>query len=414
VTTEAPSPTLADVVAVLERMYDPRWAREWDAVGLVCGDPEAPVRRVLLAVDPAPPVIEEALTWRADLLLTHHPLLLRPVHGVPATSPKGRVVHQLVRGGCALYTAHTNADVAAPGVSDALARVLGLTDLVPLSADGADPMDKIVTFVPETAVEKVIDALAAAGAGELGEYQRCAWTATGTGTFVQGPPPLPLIGMSQESGDAGDDDEPDDPRAVDREPGERETVEERRIEMVVPRQRRSAALAALRVAHPYSEPAVDVYELASWSGPRGVGRVGTLGTPTSLREFAMLVAEALPGTAQGVRVAGEPTSTVQRVAVCGGAGDSLFDAVRDSGADVFVTADLRHHPASELRDLAGEGPPYLVDVAHWASEWPWLAGVSNRLEGAMDELGRPIEVHVSTRTTDPWTFRLPSPGGVVR
>jgi dinuclear metal center YbgI/SA1388 family protein len=413
VTSEAPSPTLADVVAVLERMYDPRWARDWDAVGLVCGDPEAPVRRVLLAVDPAPAVVEEALTWRADLLITHHPLLLRPVHGVPATSQKGRVVHQLVRGGCALYTAHTNADVAAPGVSDALARVLGLTDLVPLSADEADPVDKIVTFVPEAAVEKVIDALAAAGAGELGEYRRCAWTATGTGTFIQGPPPEPLFGMS------ADDDEADaEARPVpvhgDREPGERETVDERRVEMIVPRQRRSAALAALRVAHPYAEPAVDVYEIAAWSGPRGVGRVGTLGTPTSLREFAMLVAEALPGTAQGVRVAGEPTASVQRVAVCGGSGDSLFDAVRAAGADVFVTADLRHHPAAELRDRAGEGPPYLVDVAHWASEWPWLAGVSNRLEGAMDELGRPVEVHVSAKTTDPWTFRLPSPGGVVR
>lgn len=416
-TTEAPSPTLGDVVAVLERMYDPSWARDWDAVGLVCGDPETPVRRVLLAVDPAPPVIEEALAWRADLIVTHHPLLLRPVHGVPASTQKGRVVHQLVRGGCALYTAHTNADVAAPGVSDALARVLGLTDLVPLSADDADPMDKIVTFVPEAAVEKVIDALAAAGAGELGEYQRCAWTATGTGTFVQGPPPAPLFGMvaDGEEGEGG-------PAAhtghrahhPDREPGERESVDERRVEMVVPRRRRGSALAALRLAHPYADPAIDVLELAPWSGPRGIGRVGTLGTPTSLREFAMLVAEALPGTAQGVRVAGEPTSVVQRVAVCGGAGDSLFDAVRGSGADVFVTADLRHHPASELRDRAGEGPPYLVDVAHWASEWPWLAGVANRLEGAMDELGRPIEVHVSTKTTDPWTFRLPSPGGVVR
>jgi putative NIF3 family GTP cyclohydrolase 1 type 2 len=204
------------------------------------------------------------------------------------------------------------------------------------------------------------------------------------------------------------------PAAGGREPGERETVDERRVEMIVPRQRRPAALAALRVAHPYADPAVDVYELATWSGPRGVGRVGTLGTPTSLREFAMLVAEALPGTAQGVRIAGEPTASVQRVAVCGGSGDSLFDAVRAAGADVFVTADLRHHPASELRDRAGEGPPYLVDVAHWASEWPWLAGVANRLEGAMDDLGRPVEVHVSAKTTDPWTFRLPSPGGVVR
>nr|WP_269327339.1 Nif3-like dinuclear metal center hexameric protein [Kineosporia mesophila] len=392
VTSEAVSPSLSDVIAVMERMYDPAWARDWDAVGLVCGDPGAQVRRILLAIDPAPAVIEEALAWRADLLITHHPLLLRGVHGVPVTTPKGRTIHQLIRGGCALYTAHTNADAAAPGVSDALARVLGLTDLVPLSADPADPVDKLVTFVPETAVEKVLDALSAAGAGEIGEYGRCAWTAVGTGTFVPGSGAGPAVGS----------------------PGERQTVEERRIEMVLPRRRRHEALAALRTAHPYEEPAVDLYELAAWSRPRGIGRVGTLEQPTSLREFAMLVAEALPSTSQGVRVAGDPTAEVRRVAVCGGAGDSLFDAVRAADADVYVTADLRHHPASEARDTAGDGPPYLVDVAHWASEWPWLAGVSNRLEGALADAGQPVEVLVSTRSTDPWTFRVPSPGSMVR
>ena len=390
--TDSSPASLSDVVAVLERMYDPAWARDWDAVGLVCGDPGAPVRRVLLAVDPSPSVVEEAIGWKADLLLTHHPLMLRGVHGVPATAPKGRAVHSLIKADCALYTAHTNADVAAPGVSDALARVLGLTDLVPLTADPADPVDKLVTFVPESAVEKVIDALSAAGAGELGEYERCAWTTVGTGTFIPGSAAVPVIGV----------------------PGEREAVEERRLEMIVPRVRRHEALAALRTAHPYQEPAVDLYELASWSGPRGIGRVGTLEKGTTLREFAMLVAEALPATAQGVRVAGEPNAEVHRIAVCGGSGDSLFDAVRAAGADAYVTADLRHHPASEVRDLAGEGPPYLVDVAHWASEWPWLAGVANRLEGAMDGLGTPIEVLVSTKCTDPWLFRVPSPGGMVR
>jgi dinuclear metal center YbgI/SA1388 family protein len=383
---------LADVVTVLERMYDPSWARDWDAVGLVCGEPSAPVRRILLAVDPAPSVIEEALSWRADLLITHHPLLFKGVHAVAATNPKGRAVHQLIRAGCALYTAHTNADVAAPGVSDALARVLGLTDLVPLSADPADPIDKLVTFVPESAVEKVIDALAGAGAGEIGDYSRCAWTAVGTGTFVPGAGAVPAIGTH----------------------GEREVVEERRVEMVLPRQRRHEAIAALRTAHPYETPAFDLFELVSWSGPRGIGRVGTLEASTSLREFAMLVAEALPGTAQGVRIAGEPTAEVRRVAVCGGSGDSLFDAVREAEADVYVTADLRHHPASDVRDLAGDGPPYLVDVAHWASEWPWLAGVSNRLEGALMDAGTPVEVLVSVRSTDPWIFRVPSPGGMVR
>ncbi len=391
-TNEPSPPSLADVVSVLERMYDPTWARDWDAVGLVCGEPTAPVRRVLLAIDPAPSVIEEALTWRADLLITHHPLLLKGVHGVAATTPKGRAVHQLIRGGCALYTAHTNADVAAPGVSDALARVLGLTDLVPLSADPADPIDKIVTFAPESSAEKVIDALAGAGAGEIGDYERCSWTTAGIGGFVPTANATPTIGT----------------------PGEHSEVEERRVEMVLPRHRRTEALAALRAAHPYDQPLVDVYELAAWSGPRGIGRVGTLETSTSLREFAMLVAEALPGTAQGVRIAGDPTAEVRRVAVCGGSGDSLFDAVREAGADVYVTADLRHHPASEVRDRAGEGPPYLVDVAHWASEWPWLAGVSNRLEGALMDTGTPVEVLVSVRSTDPWIFRVPSPGGMVR
>jgi dinuclear metal center YbgI/SA1388 family protein len=392
VTNEPSAPSLADVVTVLERMYDPSWARDWDAVGLVCGDPSAPVRRILLAVDPAPSVIEEALAWRADLLITHHPLLFKGVHAVAATTPKGRAVHRLIRAGCALYTAHTNADVAAPGVSDALARVLGLTDLVPLSADPADPIDKLVTFVPESAVEKVIDALAGAGAGEIGDYSRCAWTSVGTGTFMPAAGALPAIGT----------------------PGEREAVDERRVEMVLPRHRRLEAITALRSAHPYQTPAVDLFELVSWSSPRGIGRVGTLEASTSLREFAMLVAEALPGTAQGVRIAGEPTAEIRRVAVCGGSGDSLFDAVRESEADVYVTADLRHHPASDVRDLAGDGPPYLVDVAHWASEWPWLAGVSNRLEGALMDVGKPVEVLVSVRSTDPWIFRVPSPGGMVR
>jgi dinuclear metal center YbgI/SA1388 family protein len=388
--TDVRIPVVADVIGVLEQMYDPAWARDWDAVGLVCGDPQAPVRRVLLAVDPVGVVVDEALGWHADLLLSHHPLLLRGVHGVSAETAKGRIVHQLIRGGCALYTAHTNADVASPGVSDALARILGLTDLEPLSADPVDPVDKIVTFVPEDHADKLIDAIAAAGAGDVGEYSRVAWTSVSTGTL--------LAGTAEESGAAG----------------VREEVAQRRVEAVLPRSRRASVIAALRTAHPATEVAFDVYEMAAWSGPRGIGRVGRLSAATTLREFAMLVAEALPASHQGVRIAGDPTAEVSRVAVCGGAGDTLFDAVRACGAEVYVTADLRHHPASEQRENAGDGPPYLVDVAHWSSEWPWLAGVANRLQGALEAAGTPIEVHVSAKCTDPWTFRVPCPGGVVR
>ncbi|WP_406566979.1 Nif3-like dinuclear metal center hexameric protein [Actinoallomurus rhizosphaericola] len=262
--------TLADIITILEDRYDPAWAESWDAVGLVCGDPDAEVRRVLFAVDPVSDVVDEALDWRADLIVTHHPLLLRPVHGVPATTPKGRAVHRLITAGAALYTAHTNADVADPGVSDALARAVGLTG--------------------------------------------------------------PLRPLSPSA---------DDPR-------------------------------------------------------RGLGRVGELPAPVTLREFADAAAKSLPATAAGLRVAGDPEAPVRTVAVCGGAGDSLLGAARAVGADVYLTADLRHHPASEFRE---DGSTALVDAAHWATEWPWLGDAA----ALVRQTG--VETRISTVVTDAWTFR---------
>ncbi|HEX4698348.1 MAG TPA: Nif3-like dinuclear metal center hexameric protein, partial [Actinomycetes bacterium] len=153
---------LADVVAVLDRLYDPRWAADWDAVGLVTGDPDQPVRRVLLAVDPVQAVVDEAVAWGADLLVTHHPLLLRGVHSVATSHPKGRAVTALVRAGVALQVAHTNADVADPGVSDALGAAIGLQDLRPLQRQTGTAGDKLITFVPADAVDAVLDALSAA------------------------------------------------------------------------------------------------------------------------------------------------------------------------------------------------------------------------------------------------------------
>ena len=383
-----PAPALGTVTAVLERLYPAAGAESWDAVGLVCGDPGQPVRRVLLAVDPTAAVVDEALTWGADLLVVHHPLLLRGVHGVPASTPKGRIVHRLVRAGCGLFVAHTNADSASPGVSDALARVLGLADLRPLQPRGAGALDKVVVFVPTADADPLVDALAAAGAGTIGDYSRCAWTTTGTGTFRPEQGADPSVGVV----------------------GEVARVPETRVEMVLPRARREAVVRALRASHPYEEPAFDVLELSDPGRDTGLGRVGRLETALTLEQFAALVATALPPTVQGVRVAGPPHAPVERVAVCGGAGDDLFDQVRASGADAYVTADLRHHPASEAREAAGDGPPYLVDVAHWASEWPWLAGCESRLVAALGDAGSTVETRVSTTRTDPWTMHVPSRG----
>jgi len=274
VTAAQPSPaTVADVVAHVHRRYDPATAQSWDAVGLVCGDPAAPVRRILVAVDPVEAVVTEALAVGADLLLTHHPLLLRPVSSVAATTPVGRTVHRLITGGCALLVAHTNADVAYDGVSDALAAVLGLGVVRPV--------------VPS--------------------------------------------------------------------PSDRDA---------------------------------------------GIGRVGDLEAPTTLEEFAERVRDALPPTAHGVRVAGDPGRVVRRVAVLSGSGGDDLEAAAATGADVIVTSDLKHHVAL---DFLATGGPAVVDVAHFASEWPWVPLVASRLEADLAEHG--VEVVLSTLTTDPWTFR---------
>ena len=357
---------LADAIAALEAAYPPALAQGWDAVGLVCGDPDDRLDTVLVAVDPVPETVDEALATGAQLLVTHHPLLLRGVHGVGADTPKGALVHRLVRGGAALFTAHTNADAADPGVSDALAAALGLAVDGPLEPAPSPPLDKIITFVPVgPSITAVHEALAAAGAGRIGHE---AFATAGTGRLRH---------------------------AVDADP---ERVAETRLEVVLPRDRRGAAVAALRAVHPYAEPAFDVLELADVGSPRGIGRVGTLPEPEPLRAFVDRVAAALPATAWGVRAAGDPERPVRRVAVCGGAGDSALGSARAAGVDAYVTADLRHHPASE--HLLAPGPA-LLDVAHWASEWPWCAQAAAVLRSA---LGGNVEVRVSTRCTDPWTI----------
>jgi dinuclear metal center YbgI/SA1388 family protein len=269
---------LREVIAALDARYDPALAESWDAVGLVCGDPDEPVGRVLFAVDPTTAVVDEVVETGATLLVTHHPLLLTPVHGVPADDPKGRLVHRLIRARAGLFVAHTNADRAPEGgVNDALAAVLGLT--------GAVPLEPVAT----------------------------------------------------------------DPRA-------------------------------------------------------GLGRVGDLARQLTLRAFAEHAAAVLPPTVGGVRAAGDPERVVRRVAVCGGSGGSLLGAAAAAGADVLLTSDLKHHPASDATETVG---PALCDVAHFATEWPWLPVAAQML--SRDLSGR-VDVAVSRHRTDPWTWHEGSEG----
>ncbi|HEY3737373.1 MAG TPA: Nif3-like dinuclear metal center hexameric protein [Jatrophihabitans sp.] len=382
-------PTLGELTATLQEWFPPSWAESWDAVGLVCGDPGEAVSRVLLAIDPLPETTAEAERVGAQLLLTHHPLFLTGVHGVPATDPKGALVHRMIRAGLAHFVAHTNADVAAPGVSDALADVLGLHELRPLQPVPEPVLDKLVVFVPRVDAERLIDVLAAAGAGALGDYDRCAWVTDGTGTF------RPLTGATPAVGGIG----------------EIERVAESRVEMIVPAHRRAAVIAALHAAHPYEEPAFDLLAGVAVPSARGTGRIGDLTAPMTLREFTMHAAAVLPATAWGVRAAGDPDRLLRSVAVCGGSGGSLAETARRSGADMLLTADLKHHATLETVNERGADGIALVDAAHWATEAPWLDVLAVRLR---EHFGTSLDVHVSRIVTDPWTLHAHAPENALK
>jgi dinuclear metal center YbgI/SA1388 family protein len=368
--------TLADVVAALDQLYPPALAEPWDAVGLVCGDPAAPVDKVLLAVDPTPEVAAEAVAGGYDLLVTHHPLYLGGTTSVAATDPKGRVVQDLVRAGSALFVAHTNADRATDGVNDALAALFDLRDTTPLEPVPTQ-LDKLVVFVPVADAEKLRAALNDAGAGRLGDYDGCTWSTDGEGTFRPLPGASPAIGTV----------------------GELERVPETRIETVVPRASRRTVLEALHATHPYETPAYDVIPLADLPSGVGLGRVGDLPQPVTFRELVEVAARVLPATSWGVRGAGDPDAVVRRLAVCGGSGDSAIGAAVRAGAQAYLTSDLKHHRTSERPEGLG-----LVDAAHWATEQPWLARAATALARVVG-----VETAVSTIRTDPWTTSARSP-----
>jgi len=368
---------LADVMAVLDEAYPPELAHDWDSVGLVCGDPDDVIDSVTVAVDATGAVVDTVAP--RGLLLAHHPLLLRGVDTVAASTPKGALIHRLIRGGGALFTAHTNADAASPGVSDALAEVLGLTvDAVLDPASGGPALDKWVIFVPPENSEVLRRALFTAGAGTIGDYSQCSWSVTGAGQFLPGLGASPAIGS----------------------PGRVERVAEDRVEVIAPARLRGRVQTAMRAAHPYEEPAFDVFSLASLPAGVGIGRIGTLAAPQRFADFVARVNSVLPQTTWGVRAAGDPNAEVVRIAVSGGSGDSLLAAARAAGVQAYVTADLRHHPADEHRRGSDVG---LVDVAHWASEYPWCAQAADLLRSHFADT---LVVRVCSLRTDPWNIEI--------
>jgi dinuclear metal center YbgI/SA1388 family protein len=335
------------------------------------------VERVLVTLDVTPEVLEEAAATPGTFVIAHHPLLFRPLKRLAPDSAPGRLALTAATLRIAVAAAHTNLDVTDDGAdtNHPVVRVLGLEDVAPLTVELRDGARlKLVTFVPSEAVTAVLDAVSAAGAGRIGDYERCSFRVAGTGTF------RPLPGTDPYSGSGiGQDAEED----------------ELRLEVELPRRQAGAVVAALQSAHPYDEVAFDLLPLLD-GAPLGFGRVGTLPEAMTLAEVAERIRDRLP--APHLRYAGEPSRPVRRVAIVGGAGDSLLEAARVSGADVYVTGDLRHHVTLDAVTMGLA----LIDAGHHATEAAAMPAFLDRLADAGRAHGLQAPVVASDVPTVPW------------
>ena len=361
---------------LVNELYPESTAASWDNVGLQVGDPDWPIDRVLVTLDVTHAVVDEAANHPNTLVLAHHPLLFRPLARLTPDTAAGRTALAAATARVAVLAAHTNLDAATDGAgtSQPVADILGLVDTRPLTTADGPASHKLVTFVPEEHVDAVIDALAATGAGTIGDYERCSFRSQGIGTFTPGEGTDPHTGTI----------------------GEANSEPEWRVEMVVAGSSLSTVIRALERAHPYEEVAWDLYPLVELPRP-GLGIVGRLPTAMPLRAVANVLRDELPSP--HLRVAGERERLIHTVATVGGAGDSLIDAALDAGVDLCVTGDLRHHVTLDALEMGMA----LIDAGHHGTEHAALAPWRDRLEAAARERGLTASLVVSSVSTDPWS-----------
>jgi len=360
---------IADVVDFLERFAPPDLAADWDNVGLLLGDRSRPVERIMTCLTVTPESAAEAVESSANLIVTHHPILFRPVKRLTTDSTEGRMLLTLIEAGVSVYSPHTAFDNTREGINDRLAEKLGVVDIGPLRQGQPAPEFKVVVFVPDNDLGRVCDAMFAAGAGKIGRYSECSFRIAGTGTFFGSDTTNPTVGQK----------------------GRREEVHEWRLEAVCPQSHLDKVIHAIRTAHSYEEPALDVYPLSSHSSHSGEGRMGTLPQPVPLAQLAQKTKEQLG--APMVQAVGDLNRSVSRVGiVCGAGGEFLSDGIR-SRADVFVTGEMRFH--DQLRARA-EGVSSVL-AGHYFTERFGVEELAVRIQANWPEL----QVWASRREKDP-------------
>ncbi|MBI0576374.1 Nif3-like dinuclear metal center hexameric protein [Neobacillus cucumis] len=363
-----------EIIQLFERFSPKGLAMEGDKIGLQIGRLNKKIDRIMIALDVLEEVIDEAIEKNVQLIIAHHPPIFRPLKNLLTDTTQGRMIEKLLKHDIAVYAAHTNLDVAKGGVNDLLAAALGLENSKVLVPTYETPLKKIVVFVPKSHEEQVRKALGNAGAGFIGNYSHCSFTTDGTGRFLPGEDTKPYLGV----------------------PGQLEEALEVRIETIIPEHLLKKAISGMIKAHPYEEVAYDVYPVENTGEVLGLGRIGTVQEMT-LKEFTEKVKNALE--VDQVRVVGDITAKIKKVAVLGGDGNKYFTQAKFSGADVYVTGDIYYHTAHDAMMLGLN----MIDPGHNV-EKVMKKGVTAVLQKMCEESGYQVEIFPSEINTDPFTF----------
>lgn len=312
-------------------------ALDGDPIGLGIGSLKKPVHRMMVTLDVRPETVKEAIEKEVDFIFAHHPPIFKPAKHLSVDQPQTKMYADLLKHDITVYTAHTNLDVTEGGMNDWLAEEMGLTNTEVMAPTYTEAYKKLAVFVPEHSQERVREALHEAGAGEVGEYKDVSYTLGGLGRFT------PQEGSDPSEGEIG----------------KPETVEEVKIEMILPEHQVETAVKALLEAHPYEEPVFDLYTIDHYTKTYGLGRVGELKEAVSFKKLLKKVTETF--NVDGLRyVVEDPDQLVKRIAVMGGDGGSHYKEALKKGADVFITGDLYYHTA---HDMQADGLP-AIDPGH--------------------------------------------------
>ncbi|WP_421379899.1 Nif3-like dinuclear metal center hexameric protein [Bacillus salacetis] len=364
-----------EIISLFETLAPKELAEEGDPIGLQIGRLNQKIDKVMITLDVLEEVVDEAVEKGVKLIIAHHPPLFRPLKAIRTDTAQGRMIEKLIKNDISVYAAHTNLDVAEGGVNDLLAEALELKETKLLLPTYKEKLKKLAVFVPEEDAEQVRTALGEAGAGHIGNYSHCSFSSEGTGRFLPGEGTDPHIG----------------------EKGKMESVGEVKVETIYPDKLERKVLRALFKSHPYEEVAYDIIPLENEGETLGLGRVGKLDSPMSLKEFAAYAKEKL--NVENVRVTGTLTDSIQKVAVLGGDGNKFIHSAKFSGADVFVTGDLYYHTAHDAMMLGLN----VLDAGHHI-EKVMKEGVSRWMTEKSREKGMEVEFLVSNVNTDPFTF----------